>query len=233
MPIGCIINACSIAVGGVLGAALRRYIPQRLCDGLPAAFGFCSMLIGVSLMRDLVNLPPCVLSVILGTIVGELICLEDRINRGIRWVQSRLMSGAPMDDEQMDSFLSVLVLFCASGTGIFGALNEGMTGDPSILFAKSVLDLPTAAIFATSLGIFVAAIALPQICIFAALFCSAGLIVPLMTDSMMGDFRAVGGLMTLIAGFRILRIKQVRLLNILPSIVLAPIISALWTHLMG
>lgn len=233
MPIGCMINACSIAVGGVLGAVLRRYIPQRLCDGLPSAFGFCSMLIGIALMRDLVNLPACVLSVILGTIVGELICLEDRINQGVRWLQARLMSGAQMDDEQMDSFLSVLVLFCASGTGIFGALNEGMTGDFSVLIAKSALDLPTAAIFATSLGVFVAAIALPQICIFVALFCSAGLIVPLMTDSMMGDFRAVGGVLTLIAGFRILRIKQVKLLNILPAVVFAPVVSALWTHFMG
>lgn len=233
MPIGCIANSLSVAVGGVLGASLRRKMPARLVDGLPGAFGFCSMLIGISMIRDLVNLPAAVLSMIVGTIIGELARLEDHINSGVRRVQARLMRGAQMDQNQMEDFLSVLVLFCCSGTGIFGAMNEGMTGDSSILLAKSILDLPTAAIFAATIGIFVSVIALPQICIFLLLYGSAGLIVPLMTDVMMGDFRAVGGVITIVAGFRILKIKQVRLLNMLPAILLAPIFSALWTRLMG
>jgi len=55
-------------------------------------------------------------------------------------------------DAFLSQFVAILVLFCASGTGIFGAMNEGMTGDTSLLVVKSILDLPTAAIFAAALG---------------------------------------------------------------------------------
>ena len=229
MPIGCIINSLAVALGGVLGAAFGKYLPERVRESLPNVFGFSSMLIGVNLMIGVHNLSAVILSLIVGTILGELCRIERRIDQGLRWAQTRVLRGSSMTAEQMNSLLSVLVLFCASGTGIFGALNEGMTGDGSVLLAKTILDLPTAAIFATSLGLIVAAIAIPQCIIFMILFFSAGLIVPVMSPTMIADFSAVGGVLTFIAGFRILGIKQVRLTNMLPAFLLAPAVSALFT----
>lgn len=228
MPIGCIVNSLGVVLGGVLGTLFGKYLPERVQESLPHIFGFSAILIGVSLMVQVDNLSAAILALILGTILGELLRIETRIDAGVRWAQVRVLRGANMTADQMDSLLSVLVLFCASGTGIFGALNEGLTGDSSILMAKTILDIPTAAIFAVSLGVIVAAIAVPQFVIFMLLFGSAGLIVPLMTGPMLADFRAVGGVLTLMAGFRILRIKQVRLTNVLPAVVLAPVFSALF-----
>lgn len=229
MPIGCIINSLAVALGGVLGAAFGKYLPERVRESLPNVFGFSSMLIGVTLMIGVHSLSAVILSLIVGTILGELCRIERRIDQGLRWAQTKVLRGANMTAEQMNSLLSVLVLFCASGTGVFGALNEGMTGDGSVLLAKTILDLPTAAIFATSLGLIVAAIAIPQCIIFMLLFFSAGLIVPVMSPTMIADFSAVGGVLTFIAGFRILGIKQVRLTNMLPALLLAPAVSALFT----
>lgn len=97
-------------------------------------------------------------------------------------------------EEFTAALVTVIVLFNASGTGIYGSIISGMTGDHSILIAKSVLDLPTALIFGCTLGIVVALIAIPQMLIFLLLFFCAGLIFPLTTPDMIDDFKAVGGI---------------------------------------
>ncbi len=122
----------------------------------------------------------------------------------------------------------IIVLFCASGTGIFGAMNEGMTGDPSILIAKSFLDFFTAMI-CCSLGIAVSVISIPLLIIQLTLAWAAALILPLTTPSMMADFSAVGGLLLLATGLRICGIKMFPVVNMLPALLLAMPLSAAWT----
>lgn len=95
-------------------------------------------------------------------------------------------------DEFTEKFVAILVLFCASGTGIFGAMHEGMTGDPSILYIKTVLDLFTAAIFATMLGFSVMTIGVPLIIVQVALAMLAVYILHLITPDMMADFSCAG-----------------------------------------
>ena len=129
----------------------------------------------------------------------------------------------------IQSLVAIIILFCASGTGIFGAMREGMTGDNSILIAKAFLDFFTALIFATSLGIAVAAICVPMLVIQLTLAYSATLIMPLTTPAMMGDFTAVGGVLLLATGLRICGIKMLAVANMLPALVLAMPLSALWT----
>ena len=129
----------------------------------------------------------------------------------------------------MEQFVAIVILFCASGTGIFGALNEGMTNDHSILLAKSILDLFTSGIFATSLGYLVGAIFIPQIIVLLALFFGATFILPLTTPGMIADFTACGGMIMLATGFRISGIKAFPVANMIPALILVMPISHLWT----
>jgi uncharacterized membrane protein YqgA involved in biofilm formation len=101
---------------------------------------------------------------------------------------------------------------------------------PSILIAKAFLDFFTATIFATTLGIAVAAICVPMLLIQLALATCATLILPLTTPAMMADFTAVGGLLLLATGLRICGIKMFAVVNMLPALLLAMPLSALWTH---
>ena len=132
----------------------------------------------------------------------------------------------------MEKFVGIVVLFCASGTGIFGALTEGMTHDPSILFTKSFLDFFTAAIFATALGYMVATVAVPQFLVMITLFLTAGLILPHTNATMLGDFSAAGGMIMLATGLRISGIKAFPIANMLPALLLAMPISSLWATYM-
>ncbi|VTP78119.1 Protein of uncharacterised function (DUF554) [Leclercia adecarboxylata] len=104
-----------------------------------------------------------------------------------------------------------------------------MTGDPSILIAKAFLDFFTRDDFATTLGIAVAAICVPMLLIQLALATCATLILPLTTPAMMADFTAVGGLLLLATGLRICGIKMFAVVNMLPALVIAMPLSALWT----
>jgi Uncharacterized membrane protein, possible Na+ channel or pump len=104
-----------------------------------------------------------------------------------------------------------------------------MTGDASILIAKAFLDFFTATIFACTLGIAVSAIAVPMLVIQIALAMSASLLLPLTTPMMMADFTAVGGMLLLATGLRICGIKMFAVVNMLPALILAMPISALWT----
>lgn len=109
-------------------------------------------------------------------------------------------------------------------------MNEGMTGDPSILIAKSFLDFFTAMIFACSLGIAVSVISIPLLIIQLTLAWAAALILPLTTPSMMADFSAVGGLLLLATGLRICGIKMFPVVNMLPALFLAMPLSATGPH---
>ena len=128
----------------------------------------------------------------------------------------------------LDKYVAIVVLFCASGTGVFGSMHEGMTGDPSILYIKTILDFFTAGIFAITLGYAVSAIAVPQLAIQLSLFFLATLIVPLTTPEMRADFAAAGGLIMLATGFRITGMKSFPVANMLPSLLLIMPISYLW-----
>jgi uncharacterized protein len=234
MIIGPFVNGGAVILGGVAGAALGGRVPERIRTTLPLIFGCASMGLGIALIVKVKNLPPEMLAIVVGTIIGELCLLERGIQLGAGRLRGLLVrflpepKGAVSHDEFLDKFVAVMVLFCASGTGIFGALNEGMTGDPTMLVTKAILDLFTGAIFAISLGVSVATLAVPQFAIQLALLCAATLILPLTTPAMIADFSACGGLIMLATGLRICGIKAFPIANMLPALFIVMPLSALW-----
>jgi hypothetical protein len=235
--IGPYINGMAVAVGGVVGAGLGGHIPERIRVALPLTFGACSMSMGVVLMVQAKHLPAIVLSVILGALIGELICLERGIGKASDFARSltervmpRTAGNAESEEHFLQTFVAIVVLFCASGMGIFGAMKEGISGDSSVLIAKAILDLFTAAIFATSLGYVVALIAVPQVVIQLTLAYGAVGLMPITTPALMADFSAVGGILLFVTGMRICEIKAFCVANMLPAIVLAMPISFLWAR---
>lgn len=224
MPIGILVNICSVLLGGLLGTILRSIVPQFLKDNLPLYCGIMSFVIGVATMRDLKTMAAVVGALLVGAIIGELLHLEERLNTVGAHAQkavTRIFPGLSGDgNADINMLIGVIILFVFNGSGFFGALNEGMTGDGSFLLAKSVLDFVTAVAFATTLGIIVSLLAAPQAVILLLLFACAGLIVPQATPTMIADFSACGGAIMFFTGFRIAKIKDIPVTNFLPALVL-------------
>ncbi|MBQ6551387.1 MAG: DUF554 domain-containing protein, partial [Lachnospiraceae bacterium] len=193
MPVGILVNVGAVVIGGFLGSLMGEKMSGTLKDTLTKVFGFCALAMGITLVVRMVNMPAVVFAVISGTIIGTALDLDTRIRRGT----GKALSALKLNGIDNDLMLTAMVLFCASGTGIYGSLISGMTGDHSILFAKSILDFFTAMVFACQLKKATCLIGVPQIVIMLALFFAARLIFPLTTDVMIDDFRAVGGLILL------------------------------------
>lgn len=235
MVIGPFINASAVLVGGVIGALLSQRLPERIRVSMTSIFGLASLGIGILLVVKCANLPVMVLATLVGALIGEFCYLEKGINKAVASAQKLFMKPGKKQPHEsfIQNFVAIIVLFCASGTGIFGAMREGMTGDPSILIAKSFLDFFTAMIFACSLGIAVSAISVPMLLIQLSLATCAALILPLTTPAMMADFSSVGGLLLVATGLRICGIKMFAVVNMLPALLLAMPLSAAWTAFLG
>jgi uncharacterized membrane protein YqgA involved in biofilm formation len=199
-------------------------------ERLMSTFGFCAVSIGILLIIKVHSLAAVALSLILGVAVGGALGLEDRVKAGFGALFKKL---APHrhSDEGMNHFIVLLVLFCTGGTGIVGSIQEGLTGDSSTLIVKSVLDFFTAAIFASGIGWPVAVIALPQAVIFLSLFFASRLLVPILAPEIVANFTAAGGIIALMSGLRILKLKETKLIDVLPALVFVFPVSWLWLKL--
>ena len=237
MPIGVIVNVIAVILGGITGTMIGPKLKESFKENLNLVFGACALTMGVNAIMNMQNMPAVIFAVIAGTAIGLGIHLGDRIQGGARMLQKGLERLFPANSSELsgkayDSMLvTAIVLCCASGTGIYGTMVSGMTGDHSILFAKSILDFPTGLIFACSLGIVTSFIAIPQFVIFMLLYLLSGVILPLCTDVMIGDFRACGGVLLLATGFRMMKVREFPIADMIPAMVLVMPVSWLWSVL--
>ena len=237
MPIGVIINTIAIFLGGIAGALLGNKLPEKYKEQLNLIFGLCSMGMGISSIVLMKYMPAVVFALIIGTIVGLVFKLGDKVYELCSKLQKVMIRIVPKKETNMSeteflaTLITVIVLFCSSGMGIYGSLSEGMTGDSSLLITKSILDFFTAVIFACNLGYIVSLIAVPQFVIFTTLFLSASFIVPLTTPDMIADFKACGGFLMVAAGFRILKLKMFPVVDMIPAMILVMPFSWFWVNI--
>ena len=234
MPIGLITDVSATALGGILGNFIGKYFSEPLKASLNNIFGTCAMAIGIRLIVKMDNLSAVVLATVLGTILGETLRIEERINAGVSKMVPLFFKDKDVDSSYINTFCAVAVLFSCSGTGWYGVLTEGFTGDGSILITKAILGFFTALIFAATLGRMISVLSIPQLVIYLVLFAFSRMIGPYITPAMIADFSAVGGIVELTTGMRIAGIKRdTKVLNIIPGMLLIFPISALWLRIFG
>lgn len=236
MPIGIICNAAAIILGGITGVLAGHHLTDAFRENLNMVFGACAMTMGIFSIVLMQNMPAVIFSVIAGTCLGLWLHLGDRIYRAASWLQKRIERFFPcttgVPKEEYDRVLiTALVLFCASGTGIYGSIVSGISGDNSILLSKSILDFPTSLIFACTLGAVTCFIAVPQFVIFMLLYLFAGAIFPLTTPVMINDFKACGGVLLLATAFRMLKLRDFPLADMIPAMIIVMPVSAFWSML--
>ncbi len=235
MPTGIIINVLSVALGGLCGSLFGHKLSENFKENLNMVFGVCAMTMGVSSIILMVNLPAVIFAVIIGTALGLAVHFGKWIGTGCAALEELVSKIIPKRETGMseiefrETFITIIVLFCASGSGIYGSIVSGMTGDQSILISKSILDFFTAMIFACILGSVVAFIAVPQFIIFMILFLAAGLIFPLTTPDMINDFKACGGVLLLATGFRMIKVKMFPTADMIPAMILVMPVSYIWS----
>lgn len=237
--IGPFVNTVGIVVGSVLGVVGGRRITPEYGKKINSVFGCISLGLGVSMTAKGHSLPPVILAVLGGTLVGEVLRLEPVVMKLALWGVSlfqrrRPAAGTALPDAAFrDQFAVVTVLFCASALGLIGPMHEAVSGDPGLLLVKALLDCFTAMIFAAGIGGIVGVLAVPQCCIQSGIFLLGTSLVPLLTPAMLGNFTACGGIIMLGASLRQFRLVEVPILNMLPGLLLVMPLTAGWARLFG
>lgn len=232
MPIGIITNVFAVFIGTMIGGSIKRYVPQSLNDELPKVFGICAFTIGIMSVIGVQTLPIVIMAIICGFVIGELLHIDKFVSDCFANVLNKLPFQTDSDhNEYMELYLLVVLMFSMSGMGIFGALSEGMSGDSSVLISKSVLDFFTAILFGASLGYAQTLICVPQFIIFIICFFLAQAITPFVNEIMIADFKACGGIISMITGLNVAKTYKVRAINLVPALVIVmPLVSLNYIH---
>ena len=219
---GTLVNIVAVVCGALIGRAIGRHLPAKIRETLMAGLGLAVLLIGLQLA--LKSQQPLVVigSLILGGLIGELAGIEARLDRFGQRLQERFTRMGSVSE----GFVTASLLFCVGAMAIMGALQDGLGGTPTILYAKSALDGVAAVALTSTLGIGVMFSIIPLLLYQGGITLAAGLAKSLLTDPVIIEMNAVGGLLIVAIALDLLGVKRLPVGNFLPSIFLA--VALLW-----
>ena len=230
--LGTIINAGAIVAGGILGAFCGRLLKENVQDTLTKVCGIGTLFIALSgAMEGMLSVQDGVISssgamlviicLAIGGLVGELLNIEGGFERFGEWL--KIKTGNAQDKGFVDAFVTASLTVCIGAMAIVGAIQDGLTGDYSILATKAVLDLIIIMVMTTSMGKGCVFSAVPVALLQGGITLLAGLMKALMTDAALANLSLVGNVMIFCVGINLVWDKRIRVANLLPAIVIAVI----------
>lgn len=212
--LGAAVNGAAVAAGGLAGLFIGKLLPDRLQKALMSALAL--VVIGIAIPGICQSQKPLVpiLSMVLGTIIGELLDLDRAVIHLGDWLQRKTGGKGRFTD----GFVNATMVFVVGAMSIMGGLNSGLTGDHTVLFSKSVIDCISALVFASTLGIGVVCAAVPVFLWEGLIAVLASLLSPLLGAEVIAEINAVGSLLLAAIGLNMLDITKIRLMNMVPAI---------------
>ncbi len=224
---GTIINVIAILIGGTVGLFFGSRIPERFKSTIIAGMGLFTVAMGMQMFFKSENQLIVLGAMILGTILGEWMGIEDRLQAFGLTLEKRFSS----DDESgagsrfVRGFMVSSLLFCIGPMAILGSIQDGLTGDYNLLAVKSTLDGFASVAFASTLGIGVMFSSIIILVYQGGISLLAGLLSSIISDPMMNEMTATGGVILVGLGIsNLLEIKKIRVGNFLPALAIAPLI---------
>lgn len=220
--IATVINAALILVGSLIGLLFKNKISQRFSAVVTHALGLCVMGIGICSLVGTENTLCVIICMVLGTLLGEALRIEDRLDGAGELLRTRLMRGDGNGSRFTEGFVTASVLYCVGSMAVMGAMEAGINHDYSILISKGVIDGVTSISFAAAMGVGVACSIVPLVLyqgILTLAFAAAG---QGMDPAVVTEMSAVGGTIILGIGINMLGLAPAKLKvgNMLPAIFL-------------
>lgn len=228
MGIGTLINVATVLVGGGLGTFAGARLPEEMRETALHAIGIVTLLVGVASFLEYDNVLVPLASVVVGLVVGEVLGIDRRFKRFGDYLERRLSKG---ESPVSRAFVTTSLLFCVGPLTVLGSIEDGLTGDFGLLALKSALDGVAALSFAAVLGWGVLLSAGTVLVVQGSITLAAGLVEDVVTEAMIQATTATGGVLIFGLGLGLLRLCEVRVANMLPALVVAPLLvaaSPLW-----
>ncbi|MCQ1528671.1 DUF554 domain-containing protein [Lutispora saccharofermentans] len=222
--LGAVANAAAVFVGGITGLFMKKGLPKRFGDSIMHALALFTFGLGVAFFMKSQDIMVVIASLLLGTLIGEIIDIEKRLESLGNSLQSKVKG---VGGSFSEGFVTASLLFCVGSMAIMGSLQSGLSADHEVLYAKAVMDLVAALIFAAAMGLGVAMSAVPVLIYEGSLSLLASVASPYLSNVVVDEMTAVGGVLLMGLALSILEIKKIRVGNMIPGIFL-PIIIMLF-----
>ena len=216
--LGTLVNVGAVVAGSLLGLVIHKRMPEKITKLVFQAIGLFTLFLGFTMAGKTSNYLIMIFSLVIGSIIGELLNIEKQINKLSDWLKAKSGSSNAKFSE---GFLTSFLLFCMGSMSILGAIEEGIGGNPDLLLAKSVLDGFSSIALAAAMGIGVLFSAIPLFIYQGGLTLFAGYLQDYLTTPMINELSAVGGVILIGLGINVLEIKQIRVINMVPALFVA------------
>jgi len=213
---GTIVNTITVILGSSLGLILGTKLPERVKSIVIQGIGLFTALIGISMMLKAQDLLIIFLSIVLGGFTGELLNLDFHLKNFVEKIKNRVR---PNSSNFVEGFITATIIFCVGAMTIVGSIEEGLTGDATLLYTKSLMDGITSITLASSLGIGVLFSAIPVLIIQGGLTLLGRSLQFLTAPAYINNLTSTGGLLILAISLELLGIKKLKILNFLPSLI--------------
>lgn len=222
---GTIVNVAAILIGATVGVVLKKGIPERFNHTIIQGLAMSIMIIGIQMAIQTKNALVVVLSLVIGGFTGELLQIEKRLDSLGALIEKKIGNS---QGDFAKGFVTASLVYCIGAMAVVGSIQDGLRGDSSTLFVKSLLDGVTAIFFASTMGFGVAFSAVPVFLYQGSITLLAQYVQGFLTQPVINEMAATGGVLILGIGIKILGLKEVKVGNLLPAIIYAVFISMIF-----
>jgi uncharacterized membrane protein YqgA involved in biofilm formation len=224
---GTLLNLLTVLLGGLVGTFLGDRLPPRLRENVVAGVGLFVLVMGVKFAVDTANLLYLLGAILIGGVIGSLAGIERRLNDLGAAIERRFTAAGETRVETIaEGFVTASIVFCVGPLTFLGAIRNGLSGDASLLAIKSILDGVSAIAFAATLGWGVL-LSLVVILVYqGGLAAGASVFSGLLSEAQLREMSAVGGLLIVGVGLKLLKIRDVQVADYLPAILVTPLLVA-------
>lgn len=215
--LGTFVNFFAIIIGSIIGLLFKKLIPENFKLTIIQALGLCVVLVGILNALKSDSLLLIIISIVIGSYIGELLKIEESLTKLGQWLENRFSKN---DNGFVKAFVTASLIYCVGSMAIVGSLESGLTGNHKILYVKSLLDGIASIIFASSLGFGVIFSSLIVLLYQGSITISSSLLKPLLNESVINQMTAIGGLIIIGIGINLLELKKINVGNMIPSIFL-------------
>ncbi|MDQ1374788.1 MAG: uncharacterized protein QOJ09_2126 [Actinomycetota bacterium] len=227
--LGTVVNVVTVLAGTLAGLVIGRRFPERVRTTLLSGVGLVVLVIGFDEARVTRNVIFPLVAIVLGGLVGELLDIEGALESLGDGIKARVARGDGQN-RFVEGFVSASLIFCVGPLAVLGSVQDGLHGDHQLLFVKAGLDGLVALILASTLGWGVALSALVVAAYQGGLTAVAGVADRVLSDRMVLEMTATGGVMVIGIGIRLLDLRPLRVASFLPALVIAPVAVGLFAR---
>lgn len=226
---GVLVNAAATALGGVIGALLKKGLPERFVTILNGGLGLCVLYVGISGALKGQQVLVAILSIVIGGLLGELINLDKHLKTFGAFIQRKLTKNSSGSSTLAEGFVSCTMFVCVGAMAIVGSLESGLNGNHEVLYTKALLDFVSALIMGSALGFGVCLASVVLLVYQGALTLCAEFVAPLLSDTVVCEMTCVGSLLIIAIATNLLKITDIKVSNLLPAAFL-PIVLCMIIH---